>query len=710
MHSLNSFLNSIYPIIQQSGFWGYWFILLIAFLESLVIIGVFLPGTTAIAFMGFFASKGFFNVEMLILFSTVGSMLGDFVSYYLGKKGKILFKSKFDKSELFVKGEKFIEKHGGKSIFLGRFIAGVKPVMPFAAGVLKMKMKRFVTWEIITCASWSAAYILLGFFCGRAINFIEAWSARIGVIVVVALIFAIIVYLSRRFLIKKGKAMFSLLKSAAISVKETLLENSFVTKHIKGVHVITERFSVKKFRGLPLTLLAVAFMCAGLLFFGITKGIVKSQAIVDLDMNIKNLLYFYRDPYLVKGFIWVTTMGEWEVVVGGSAVLLAIFLLWKKKEYILPFLIILVGSNLFQYIGKLIVERARPGSVAAISEAGFSFPSGHSTTEVAFYGFLTYFLIKSLDNWQNKINFFFIGIIAILAIGFSRMYLGVHFFSDVIGGFLVGLMWLIIGTTIREFLHKREKPNAAKSQNAQQNNLKIKLITGILVTTQTVFFFLFGFTIHPLSKNINEQTHQENLTVTKNVDDLFTAGSSLSKFTEGAAGAKAEPLSFIIITKNEESLLSAFNKIGWYKADKPDIGAMYELAKATILNESYKEAPVGASFWQHEVQDFAFEKETDANTVKKRHYIKIWNTHVETENKGYIYVGTAGFDEGFRWDFSHKIKPDIDAEREFVFNELQKSNDISTYEKNPFVEPMTGKNFWGDSFRTDGQIYIIYLK
>ena len=118
MHSLNSFLNSIYPIIQQSGFWGYWFILLIAFLESLVIIGVFLPGTTAIAFMGFFASKGFFNVEMLILFSTVGSMLGDFVSYYLGKKGKILFKSKFDKSELFVKGEKFIEKHGGKSIFL----------------------------------------------------------------------------------------------------------------------------------------------------------------------------------------------------------------------------------------------------------------------------------------------------------------------------------------------------------------------------------------------------------------------------------------------------------------------------------------------------------------------------------------------------------------------------------------------------------------
>ena len=84
-------------------------------------------------------------------------------------------------------------------------------------------------------------------------------------------------------------------------------------------------------------------------------------------------------------------------------------------------------------------------------EKSFSFPSGHATIAVAFYGFIIYFLIKNVKSWNRKINIFFTGFILIILIGFSRLYLGVHFVSDVWAGYLIGAIWLIIGIGFTEF-------------------------------------------------------------------------------------------------------------------------------------------------------------------------------------------------------------------------------------------------------------------
>ena len=103
----------------------------------------------------------------------------------------------------------------------------------------------------------------------------------------------------------------------------------------------------------------------------------------------------------------------------------------------------LIINSLFVNIIKQAVERPRPPiEFALIVENNFSFPSGHSIVAVSFFGLILYFLIKSIKRKSVQIILLFFGIVLITLIGFSRIYLGVHWTSDVIASYLLGLSWI----------------------------------------------------------------------------------------------------------------------------------------------------------------------------------------------------------------------------------------------------------------------------
>lgn len=503
IYIIMNFFNSILPTIDSLGIFGYWVLLLTSLAESLPFIGLIVPGTILLGFFGFLSAQGYLDIGDLIWFATIGAILGDSISYYLGTKGTRFFSDENTilKQSYLQKGEKFFKKYGNKSIFLGRFIGPLRPIVPFIAGLSSMDKKIFVFWNVISAVLWSVTFLFLGYFFGSALPIIGVWSTRAGIFLVLLFLSTVLI----RIIVRKSKQFFILLGSITLSVQEAIITNpdvkKFINKHLSFFKFLQKRFDKKKFTGLPLTFLGISFVYIFSLALGIIEDIITSDQIVFVDVRVANLLPVFRNALLIKTFFWITLLGNWQIVVVFAVIASCIFIIWKKKSYVLSLWITLAGSELFVFLGKLAFRRPRP-DVAVYTENSFSFPSGHAAIAAAFYGFITYILFRSATLWRSKINILFFGLIIIFAIGFSRLYLGVHFLSDVWGGYLLGLLWLIIGVSIFEWFQYNKK---SSPQNPSKNT---KLITRFFIVFGLVFYIFYAKNHQPLFRARDEATNK----------------------------------------------------------------------------------------------------------------------------------------------------------------------------------------------------------
>ena len=168
------------------------------------------------------------------------------------------------------------------------------------------------------------------------------------------------------------------------------------------------------------------------------------------DEYINTLFYISRDASAIKLFTWITLLGESSTII--LFTLIASIVLWliNKKWQMLGLLLSVVGSAGTTLLAKIIFNRPRPLN-AALLETSASFPSGHAAIAIAFYGFITYLLIKETKKKRDRILVTLFGFILITLIGFSRLYLGVHYVSDVLAGYLDGILWLIIGIKLNNY-------------------------------------------------------------------------------------------------------------------------------------------------------------------------------------------------------------------------------------------------------------------
>ena len=168
------------------------------------------------------------------------------------------------------------------------------------------------------------------------------------------------------------------------------------------------------------------------------------ELITQTDLKIIENLEILRRPLFDKLMIIITYLGNWQVILLGLIICSLIFILYNKWNYLKILLISVLGGQIIVEVMKHIIRRSRPVLNPLIEETGFSFPSGHAFAAVYFYGLLTYLLVKELKNGLHRIIVVVIGLIIILGIGFSRIYLGVHWVSDVITSYILGLIWLAI--------------------------------------------------------------------------------------------------------------------------------------------------------------------------------------------------------------------------------------------------------------------------
>ncbi len=164
-----------------------------------------------------------------------------------------------------------------------------------------------------------------------------------------------------------------------------------------------------------------------------------------MDLYISHLIQGLRAPALDAVMLFFTYLGNWEVVLIAVMIACAFYAVKKMWNYILAILFSVGGGEAMVWILKHIVQRPRPlFSNDLVFEKSFSFPSGHAFAAVAFYGLLAYFLICATKNRFLKIFSVIVCVLLALTIGISRIYLGVHWPTDVLAGFALGAAWLAV--------------------------------------------------------------------------------------------------------------------------------------------------------------------------------------------------------------------------------------------------------------------------
>ncbi len=173
------------------------------------------------------------------------------------------------------------------------------------------------------------------------------------------------------------------------------------------------------------------------------------SAIAALDTGVLELLYSIRNADLVQIFIWISEFGRLSTVCGLMASVALFFILARKYAYAVGLVVSVVSSTVAIVALKEIVERARPPiSFQAYTEIWYSFPSAHAALAAAFYGFLVYIAARSITNRTLKIIVITMCVALVLLVAFSRIYLGVHYMSDVVMGLLLGLASVSLGIKV----------------------------------------------------------------------------------------------------------------------------------------------------------------------------------------------------------------------------------------------------------------------
>ena len=209
-----------------------------------------------------------------------------------------------------------------------------------------------------------------------------------------------------------------------------------------------------------------------ILFLGIILFLAIVEDVFDQEIRKVDILgYQLVSTFLISDLI--TPFAKLITNLGGAITLLSITIilllgLKNKKIGLLVALNLMISTGL-NLLLKNIVQRPRPNEFRLIDENGYSFPSGHSMVSMAFYGFLIYLIYKFVKSKRLKWALIIILSALIITIGISRIYLGVHYTSDVLAGFTISVSYLVIYTSIvKKFIGKREEKDEVEKQKDNQ--------------------------------------------------------------------------------------------------------------------------------------------------------------------------------------------------------------------------------------------------
>ncbi len=439
-----------------------WVGLGVAFIESLAIIGTLVPSALTFFPLGYLIGKGVIPKSNTFIMICIGALLGDYLSYIVGLKGK----SWLEKKKIFTrfesslqKGKVFFEKYGVASILIGRFVGPLRSSIPFFAGILEMKHRLFLIAVLPTVLLWAFVYLIPGYLVGAfAMNLSLHTAYEFGLYLLIIMSLYALVHRKTRLRKWLSYALFAAKKEGQ--------------KLLRFQHMI---FSF---------LLFISFTCA----------VTSTQSIIEINKAIWFFMQSIRTPFVDSLCIWLSAFAWKYSLIPACLSLTAVLLCLKRNRCAALFIVHAFFAAISIQFLKTVIGFQRPSHLSEMLSP--SFPSGH----VALLTFLVIALHCLIMHHQSLQRYSrWVGSSLIVFTIICRIYLGVHWFTDVIGGFLLGCFW---GHCFEYFMIK--KP----SQPKEPTNYNTRLIVCIPLLTIIVFAAILYPTLNKSQKNIDRNITQ----------------------------------------------------------------------------------------------------------------------------------------------------------------------------------------------------------
>lgn len=362
-------------------------LLIVACMECLAVVGLIIPGTVLVFAIAVLAGSGVLSLGETLLLGFIGGLIGDLLSYTLGRRyhqGIRSLRGLRDHPDWLVQAEHYFQRYGVASLLVGRFIGPLRPMLPMTAGMLDMPFGRFLLVSLCAAAGWSMAYLLPGWSAGAAIRLPleEGFWSEAGIVV---------------------GALLTLIAATAFGS----------LRGLRWVSALSAGLGVAILLGL---------------FFGWPH-------LKELDEGLLAVIQGARSTTFDRIMVIVTRAGDFHTQLWAAVLLCLLLLVARQWRAALFAILTLLGTALANGALKATFARVRP-EVLMEPLSSYSFPSGHSSAAFAF--FLTLGVLAGRGQPPRlRLAWLVLASLPATAIALSRVYLGVHWTTDVTAGALL---------------------------------------------------------------------------------------------------------------------------------------------------------------------------------------------------------------------------------------------------------------------------------
>jgi membrane protein DedA with SNARE-associated domain len=422
--------------------WGAFIVFLVAFFESLVLIGILLPGIMILFGIGTLIGLGVIDILPVWIAASSGAFLGDTLSFALGYRYRqhLLEIWPFSRYPgMMERGLRFFNAHGAKSVVAGRFIGPLRPIIPAVVGIMHMKPSRFVVTDLAACVAWAPAFLVPGLLFGASLEVASEYTGRLTMVLVIGLFSLWLIWWLLR------AAYEPLASRSARWMRHGIrwTRRHPVLGRVAAPLLDPARPEVLSISTSGLLLVVIFWGLVMLLFLSpfSSQPQALDQSVQDLALSLRNQL---ADPF----FVAVSQVSRWQVTLLSSAAVFFWLLGAGRISAALHWLVAIGGGWLIQLLLAWGL-RATPQVMEVNSELLRSPSSAMSLTTVVFCFFAV--LIAGEVRRKHRQWPYLAAALILTLLLLARLYLGLEWLSGALMGVLLGLAWtLVIGIAYRQ--------------------------------------------------------------------------------------------------------------------------------------------------------------------------------------------------------------------------------------------------------------------